>query len=315
MVRVRIRAYLFRRRTYSSLAAWTQAALSSVCLLWFYWLYLGLTSWPSLAISLLAAAAAIMAVRAPNWSKPEQVVWILIACALFGIESRSIAQDHQLQETQRQSDLRTQDINFAAVLAKNQKNFESTIKNVDSVFEKTKEAANTANTAVKTITGGNSFCYIEIAGDANPLVTEVVPILKVVGNYPLTNLGIRVVDYAAFEKDIATLGHSGSFTPTSAVTLDATITNIGQVPATGTIFFEPIGINLKASETVKNYNIEFHALNGSWREYLRARNVAGQWVDAVRVVRIDREGEHYPALLQRINKQMPRDGKGRFSWN
>jgi hypothetical protein len=186
---------------------------------------------------------------------------------------------------------------------------------VDKGVVSSKLAADSATEGVNMMTGGHGFCYIEIASDPRPSVKEVLPLVKVIGKYPLSDVMIRVVDYRAFSRDIGTYLKSGNITPTTISQLDAAMTSIGRIPATGTFLLIPIGIDLNAAADEKDYNIEFFSLNGNWREYLRSKKIDGIWYSAVRVVRFDGTGEKRPYLFERIDKHMPRTATGGFDWN
>jgi hypothetical protein len=90
--------------SYSRGALYAQFSFVLLAVLWGIWYHLRLPGAPiGLAIAVLAFAAVVMTVRAEhNWTKTEQVLWIVIAFALLYIESRSLFQAQVEFETQRQ---------------------------------------------------------------------------------------------------------------------------------------------------------------------------------------------------------------------
>ena len=83
---------------------------------------------------------------------------------------------------------------------------------------------------------------------------ELVPIVKVRGGHPLSNVGMRVIDYRAWDRDYPKLAASGHFTATNAINLDSTFTDIGNIPRSGEIFLSsrPLGIDLSTSSVVSH---------------------------------------------------------------
>jgi hypothetical protein len=183
---------------------------------------------------------------------------------------------------------------------------------IDGVAASSEQASDTAKEAVNTITGGGGVCFVEIAGSPDPNVKAVIPIVEVVGKYPLSNVTMRVTDYRAYARDATEMVKSGKLTPANAMYLDSFIYKIGNIPFLGIVLLEPIGIDL-SPDSEKNYNIEFYAINGNWREYLRARKVGNEWVDAIRVNRFNAKGEISPPAYQRINPAL-RKPDGTFDW-
>ena len=118
--------YLHQEYGYSWIAAAFQIPFLVICCSWIWWEYLELPPYPGLAIGLLGLAAVIMTVRVERFTKTEKVAWVLIAFALFAIESRSIIQDHAEQSRATADALGQQRVQFQAVLNQNQRVLEQT---------------------------------------------------------------------------------------------------------------------------------------------------------------------------------------------
>ena len=296
---------------YSWWAAVLQIPLVWICWVWGWWAYLGLPPYPGLAIGFLAFTAVIMTVRAEYFTKTEQAAWVIIAFVLFGIESKSIYQDRNENQTQQQEDRRIQQTQFAEVLRQNEREFSKTMDANRKILAKTEQAADTATEAVDTMSGGNSFCYVEIGRSSDPRVREVLPVVVVVGKYPLSDVTMRVVDYLAFKRDFSALLPSG-LTPNAAANLDSKTSSLGNIPVAGKALFGSMGINLD-SNAEQNYNIEFFARNGNWREHLRSRKIGDKWAYAIRVSRFAAKGEKSPPVFQKIDKLLL-NKDGNFDW-
>ena len=122
----RASCYLHQEYDYSWVGAALQIPFVVICCSWLWWEYLELPPYPGLTIGLLGLAAVIMTVRVERFTKTEKVAWVLIAFALFAIESRSIIQDHAEQSRASADALDQQTVQFQAVLNQNQRVLEQT---------------------------------------------------------------------------------------------------------------------------------------------------------------------------------------------
>lgn len=153
---------------YTWWAAGIQGAFVLAC-------YIGLfyyTPPPGLAIGVLGIAAAFMTLRADHFTKTEKMTWIIIAFALFFIETRSVYRDQHNHQVE----------------------FETTVQNMKVLWSEA--------------TGGNSYMYFDIGFIAGPTAIDIPEVkkgamivttrLEFVGAYPLRDVKLRV---------FGTLGH------------------------------------------------------------------------------------------------------------
>jgi hypothetical protein len=144
---------------YSMGACLSQTPFILFCVLWGYWIYLALQVLTGFAIALLAVAAVVMTARG-ELTKPEKIIWVLIAFALFGLETASLYQDRKQAMQQQVDDRKEQDDHFEAVLRANKKDFDATMKRSEDIFKKTDQAANLAKEGIEGMTGADSYLTI-----------------------------------------------------------------------------------------------------------------------------------------------------------
>jgi hypothetical protein len=136
---------------YSRGAFYFQLLFAIGALYWSVWLHYSLPSAPpGLAIGILAVAAVIITVRVEyNWTKVEQVIWILLAFSYLGIESNNLFQTQAELEFQQQETSDMQQRQFSAVLRQNQKEFNETMKRSKEILDQTQLAVDKATEAVQ----------------------------------------------------------------------------------------------------------------------------------------------------------------------
>jgi hypothetical protein len=132
--------------------------------------------------------------------------------------------------------------------------------------------------AISQITGGSSFSYVTIMGDASGFV--IAP----AGNYPLYDVGIDMVGYRdKLEQHIV------------HIDLPAYVTR-----PWFKYDFSPF--------TELNYSILFTARNGAWWETLQLRKIAGVWSSAVKVE------QAVTMAHNRVRRDKPLRMKTLFTW-
>jgi hypothetical protein len=308
---------LLRRRMkveispYPKGALFSQAPFVFLIFFWVYWQHLELKPFPiGLAIAALGLAAVVMTVRVEHkWSTKEQAFWIVLATVLFFLESRTLFQDRDEQDALRSEQQAAQTMQFDRVLTQNRVQFKKIVEDNKKVFEETKQAADTAEDAVNTITGGKTYCYVDLAVVKiyGKPVDEVSPLIVVRGGKVIRQLTMRVVDEQALQSDTSPMPIS----PAEIVARDAVSTLIGDVIVGLVPLFRPVGFNTD-NHTDKDYQVQFFALNGNWIEILHVRYLNGTREDAIRVTL----GNHAEGkvLFQRVSKNYPRT-KGKVEWN
>lgn len=294
---------LIREREGYTRGAWmAQAPFVLISFLWMLWLFhFGLKSIPNLAVALLAVAAVIMTARAEHWTRTEQIIWIIVAFALFGIESRSIVQDHAEQERQQEEQSRIQQVEFASVLRQNERDFRETVENSKTIFKETEKAASFAQNGVNNITGGDSFASLHIMhvrGDtAGFMVANST-------NYPVRQLDIRIVDLDRFD---TVTKENPNFSMEDIAQTEVGF-SIGDIGAHQSRIMPNANLPLPH---YSRYNIFFMAMNGSWHEELRVEHLAESTATATRIFR---DGTRKELLMESVDKNFPRSPDGKVNW-
>jgi hypothetical protein len=162
---------------------------------------------------------------------------------------------------------------------------------------KSEEIAELNRTIAASVTGGDSFCYL----DLDPYsATSSLLTLTHQGKFPLYDISIRVVDLQKFDlvKDIRTL---------EALNQAQVILNAGNLgPGQSRLFGEWPLPKLDRQD----FNIFISARNGFITELLRRRRINGRWQSAVKVTR---DGDN-ALLFERVDPDFPRDEKGQVQW-
>jgi hypothetical protein len=139
----------------------------------------------------------------------------------------------------------------------------------DSI-KKMEQLARQSSENLKTVTGGDSFCYLTVTY-LQSATRLGIPFVVHVGKYPLYDLEARIVDLEAFSRRPPTLEAFGDL-----------IIRPGNL-AVGKAWFDT-SISIPITEPNKqDFNIFFTAKNGSWNEALKFRLVQGAWQMALSV--------------------------------
>jgi hypothetical protein len=278
--------------------------------------------WWHLSVGIFAVltglAAVFMALRG-ELSRREKIIWIVCVTTLTFLELRMITwsdSDAKKETSYAECELQK---NFQVIETGNQQQFQATMTSVGQVFDKTKQAASTATEAVDDMTGGKAFCYLSLlVEDGNRI--DMVPKIVVLGNHPLHQVTMRVVDYQHAKDVSMNQAHTAYDLLQNQA---AHLYMIGDISVEGTVIFVPnvAGINLDNS-TDKNYNIEFHASNGAWTEFFRFHKVKSgsyhsveDWAYAIKVQKMEADpsggNPHLgKVLFQKVGGDYPRtDGK------
>jgi len=159
-----------------------------------------------------------------------------------------------------------------------------------------------AQQGIQTATGGDSYCYLDIAS-----VSKAGGLLVAVhqGKYPLYAVHARVVDLAKMKE----FEQSGQ-----KLTLDNAFSNdlnvaIGDMAVSTANPLQQI--TFSASDR-QSFNVFFSAHNGLWTEELRFRLVNGGWTRAIRVSKI--VGKKNKDIWQKVDPKYPRI-MGNVDWS
>jgi len=97
-----------------------------------------------------------MTARGDRLSKGEQIVWILIAFALFVEETHVLNQDRRQQEQDHRAEMQRQEQQFETTLNR----FSDSEKSSSQILEKAGQAADFAKDGILEMTGADSFLMI-----------------------------------------------------------------------------------------------------------------------------------------------------------
>lgn len=217
----------------------------------------------SVAIGILGAAAAIMSIR--KMTRFEKFGWVVVVFLLLGVELRAIRVDREQHE-----------------------------KEVATMIQ-------LAEDSIGTMTGGSSFCFLEMDPRGGPLLFPHR------GKYPLYEVDARIVDLQKVNEFARQ--NKGTSEMANVTKLDINI-HIGTITPNSSAG-APNVLAIDDAATRQSLNIFFHGRNGFWTQLLRARKVNGQWLKATRVFAYDMKEKK----LESIDDGFPRLPNGEVDWN
>jgi len=145
------------------------------------------------------------------------------------------------------------------------------------------------------ITGGDSMCYLSSVPDSDGRLAPLI--VMHVGQYPLYDVSMRLVDLGVFDQlmaagrtdfDKAEVVHGiGDLIP-------------GHVKVVPAMYFMGTG-------DVRKFNVFYTARNGAFVQRLRFRRVDGSWLRATKV-----DGLH--AHFEEVQDGYPRNEAGEVDW-
>jgi hypothetical protein len=154
---------------------------------------------------------------------------------------------------------------------------------------------------IDTVTGGNSYCYIDVA---SPSLSGGLLIAIHRGRYPLYAVNARLMDLAKMKK----FQESGQkLTIDNAFSLDLNIPISDLAVSTA----RPLQQIAFSSSERQSFNIFFSAHNGLWSEELRLRFIDGAWTRAIRMSRM--QGNEEKVIWQKVDLKYPRVA-GNVDW-
>ena len=271
-----------RQIDYSRVAQLLQAPFMGLAIYWFV-----ITPAPNYAVDVLGVAAAVMAVRATakSFAKTEQVIWILLAVMLCMIEFRAIREDQVGRDEKEDARRWQDDFNrrqerrlFSALLRSG-----NMLLNTEKILSKT---------TMDALTGGDSFCYVELRPFWGPNVLEALLLEK--GIDPVLNVEITVTD-----TDLVGLGADLSVVlPKAQSRYSFPFVRAGSF---ATPLFQ---LTTPPSSQSKNYDVFIIARNGLFTERLRLRRVKNEWLSAKRVD-ASYYNKRHGLVLEEIDKGFP----------
>jgi hypothetical protein len=177
---------LYQIPKYDRAALYWQAGtiVAGMVMLWLLWPWV-----PTLAIGFLGVVAAIMAIRADSLTPPEKIVWIIIAFALFGIETRSVLKDRE-EFAARQSALR---IKEDEARTEEHKAFADVLKESQKLLGRADTIQTLTARNLEQVTGGNSYAVVQPSLTQRP-DRDIPLLIENHGSDILTGVTVAIYD-------------------------------------------------------------------------------------------------------------------------
>jgi hypothetical protein len=172
------------------------------------------------------------------------------------------------------------------------------------ILDLAKTNAQLAHESISTVTGGDSFCYM----DFNYQFGRPMPMFIHLGKYPLYDVGVRITDLNKLRKMVE---RKQQLTSSSHINL-----SVGELQV-GKTWFNPNVFIPFSDGMAQDFSISFSARNGEWTEVLRLRKVGNDWCQALRVS-FTPLGAIKPSekpVFEKIAEQFPRNKDGLVDWN
>lgn len=236
-------------------------------------------------MGVLGASAAVMSIR--DMQHTLKFLWTVVIFALLIVELRAIDKD-RTQYANEQAQIRKEERNsFSAIadgirtaIQNSQNQFQATTDRSNKILDQTANTARLSTESIKTMTGGDSFCYLDLV---SVTATGGIPTIIQKGRYPLYDVTARIVDIAAIDK--AGREHPGNIQMQVEIGYRL-ILHPGSI-ARGSAWFSPREYVRFTDAKRPDFNVFFSARNGLWHEVLRIRQVNGQWLEVLSVFRTD----------------------------
>ena len=223
---------------------------------------------PGVSVAIMGFAAALLAARTKANGR-EKATWMLIIAALLVIEIVAIRKD-------RSEAYATQ----AKVLEEEKQRFSDIGKRIEAGMERAqaqfKSTMVELQVNLRTVTGGDSYCYADFANESPDHKTKLLLVLCR-GKYPVRDVRLRLVDQDAASEIMKKIGPN-----LSALQQSETQFSIGDLAAGHSTM---LGFRDLSGHDRFNFLADFSALNGSWQEEIRLRMGKGTWQQALRVSR------------------------------
>jgi len=253
---------------------------------------------PGYGVTALAVAAAAMTVLGEMKGK-EKLAWILVLFGFLFLELHAIkverASQEELQRVAREEQLR----HFGEISKGIQKSIEQSDRDFEETMNKSNQVIGLQSTAVagltanlNTLTGADSFCYLQFAPGQSFL-----PFVHI-GKFPLYGVSARIVE----------LDQNGRIKQGNNL-MGVTVL-VGDMIKGHANIIQAAPSGLGSSPDYFNANVEFTARNGDWVELLRIQRVNGKLVQALRVVGRFTSLKKEKPLCETIDREFPRKPNG-----
>lgn len=250
-------------------------------------------------IALLAFLAAVVTVKPPEhpWGK---VVWIGVFGLVLYLEIHNLYKDRASHDAQVERDRKEARESFQkiatgidATIKQAGEQFTATMKRSDQIFQ-------TAREGIDSATGGSSLCYFVFSNPMDDASSNGFAVVQV-GDYPLYDLNMRIVDLRAFAKNPV---------PKSQ-TMDEWINALGGKFDIGALAVKSSWVKVAqiklGSPSERDFSIFFGARNGFWDEALRLRKKDGKWYEALKVWRGPTGNRKRKPAFENFDKGFPKE--------
>jgi hypothetical protein len=169
-----------------------------------------------------------------------------------------------------------------------------------------RETADAQRRIIDTVTGGKSFCYMDLS--ARSTSDAMTPVFIPQGGDPLYELHARISNSQKLDEMYKQKGDA----PMTWELLNKTEINLslGNLAPTAALIRFDTAIDIDANAARQDFIIWFDARNGYWFEDLQLRKVGSNWSQAVRVFRIEGSKEK-ELIFTHIDKNFPGDPQWR----
>lgn len=194
-------------------------------------------------------------------TKVEKAVWTTMFFALVGLELRSIYLDRRAHDRE-QATLRQEQLQhftniatgLTSAINQEHQHFDTTVSEMKQLIKSSDVISGESMASLNSVTGGDSFCFLELNGTRNGLV------MFHPGDFQLTDVSVELTDYSkSYDENF----ERQTVRPHTAWPYRYELVNGDR----------------------EDFLIRFAAINGFWIETLQLRKVNGVWQQALKVER------------------------------
>jgi hypothetical protein len=228
-----------------------------------------------------------------------------IALILTGLELHNVYRDRDRRITEEAKArkreleaLKSMADSIAASMTKNQQVFDASIEQMKSLAVVGKDSLN-------EVTGGESFCFVDMGSIPEGLMANLVH----KGKYALSDVRVSITDRNALDN----ARKSGASSFANATRSFPVVDFLGRAS-----LFHPLGVyRIEPKEEHLRYDIAIEARNGSFTELLRLRKVRdGGWTAAMLVAASYVTTKKRGIVYENVQPQFPRELlKADEDWN
>lgn len=228
---------------------------------------------------------------------PPKNRWLRAACfavflLLTGLEIHNLYRDRDERDREQANARKEEKEAFNSIadsimssIAKNQQAFEATM-------DRMKGLAALAKDNINEVTGGDSFCFVDMGGIPEGLIAHLVQ----KGKYPVFDVRLNITDLNALDSAIKS----------RAPSLLASTRSFAAIDFLSRGLWQPLTVYpIDPKEDYVRYNISIFARNGSFTELLRLKRLKeGGWASAI-LVDASYNDKKKGIVLEKIHSQFP----------